>query len=630
MTDTEYSKTVDLLNKATQAYDIGNPFMTDKEWDDLYFQVKQWEKNNTPDKNSPTQSISYEVKTSLTKVEHNHLMLSLQKSKDINDIKSFIGQKDFVVMGKMDGLTCSLTYKDGKLLRAETRGNGTVGEDIIHNARVVKTIPQTIPYKDEISIDGEIICTYSNFEKFSDSYKNPRNFAAGSIRLLDSKECEKRNLTFVAWDITQGIPYEIETFVSKLKLLLKWGFFVVPYALTSEVTEEVNKAIVELCRQNNYPIDGLVYKFNDIAYGISLGATEHHFNNAIAYKFYDETYDTILRNVEWTMGRTGTLTPVGIFDSIDIDGTEVSRASLHNVSVMKETLHGTGWNGQKIQVSKRNMIIPQIEWAEEDNGINENFNIPEICNIDTYVLTFINPECSGRLVNRLDHFCGKKGLDIKGLSLSTLEKLITWGWVNTLKDIYALKDHEAEWKRKPGFGEKSVSNILSAIENSKNTTLDAFLTAIGIPLIGKTMTKELVKVVDSYEDFREKVDSKFNFSKLNGFAESKTDAILKFDYTEADEVYKFLNISNEKSSNDSNGDLNGTIFVITGKLSQFKNRAELQSKIESLGGKVTGSISKNTNYLINNDINSTSTKNTEAKKLGVPIISESQFCEMFL
>ena len=365
---------VQLLNNWTKLYDEGCPAVSDEEWDNKYFELQELEKETGLIlSNSPTQSISYEIVNALNKVEHSHKMLSLEKTKSTSEVASFIGNKVFLAMCKMDGLTCSLTYRNGELVSAETRGNGLVGEDILHNAKVLPSIPSKIPYMDELVIDGEIICTYTDFEKFSSEYKNPRNFAAGSIRLLDSKECSNRNLTFVAWDILtpmyfdDGIEYRLD---QKLNYLVPFGFTVVPYVCANgmfgsdKFYENTIAEIQNIAKDKAYPIDGVVFKFTDCEYGRSLGETTHHFKNALAYKFYDETYVSTLLNIEWTMGRTGALTPVAVFEPIDMDGSTVERASLHNVSIMKDLL-GKPYVGQKIWVSKRNMIIPQIEKAEK-------------------------------------------------------------------------------------------------------------------------------------------------------------------------------------------------------------------------------------------------------------------------
>ena len=631
---------VDRLNYLTKKYDEGHPEVSDKEWDELYFKLVKMESqsgNYYPD--SPTRQINYQVVNELKKVEHNHKMLSLDKTKDLDDVIKFIGKQDCVIMAKLDGLTCSLRYLDGKLVSAETRGNGVIGEDVLHNAMVIPSIPKRIDYQDELIVDGEIICMDADFQEFAAEYKNPRNFAAGSIRLLDAKECEKRNLTFVAWDVIKGFD-DIPWFLTKLINAYNLGFKIVPYEM-DKINEESIGALQVFCMEQGYPIDGLVFKFNNIAYGKAQGETAHHFKNAIAYKFYDELYPTTLKDIEWSMGRTGVLTPVAVFEPVEIEGATVERASLHNYSILKETL-GTPWRGQPIGVFKANMIIPQIGEADLET-IPEKEKIirdPATCPVCGSILIFYTPlsgptivkcsndECEGQLINRLDHFCGKKGLDIKGLSKATLEKLIEWGWVNNLSDIFSLKDHLKEWVVKPGFGEKSVEKILDSIEASKNCSFEAFLASLGIPLIGRTVSAELVKHFSTYEELSKAIDENYDFTKLPGFAQAKQDAIMKFDYTEADKLYGILEVQPAPTIIEAaEQPLKDKKFVITGTVSHFKNRAELQQFIEKLGGKVVSSISKNVDYLINNNVESTSAKNVAAKKMGIPILTEEEFLE---
>lgn len=621
---------VEELNAATAAYDVGAETLSDKEWDDKYFElVKLQAEENFYPENSPTQNIFFDIKNELVKVEHNHKMLSLDKTKDIEVIKNFLKDNDYLVMYKLDGLTCSLRYLNGKLVSAETRGDGLVGEDILHNARVLNSIPKKINYKEELIVDGEVYCDLETFSKyFSEDYKNPRNFAAGGIRLLNAKECASRKLTFTAWEVIKGFD-NLNLLSEKFEKLKKLGFSVVPYRENE----------LELPKENiNYPIDGFVYKFNNIAFGRSLGSTDHHFKNAISMKFYDESYETKLLNIEWGMGRTGRITPIAIFEPVEIDGTIVEKASLHNLSVMEETLGKHPKVGQIVEVAKMNMIIPQIVNSDLSSGEGPELKLPKVCPICGSELTetanenirflyCINSECQGQLVNRLDHFCGKKGLDIRGLSKATLEKLVGWGWINSLKDIFSLKDYRKEWINKEGFGVASVDKILSAIEDAKKIKLDAFICSLGIPLIGKTISREIVKHIKSYEDFRKKIDEKFDFSKFEGFAEVKSDNLLNFNYTEADELYLLLSVENPKDLKNTSANIN---VVITGKLEYFKNRGELQSAIENAGGKVSSSISSKTDYLINNDLESQSSKNKKAKSLNIPIISEKDFISKFL
>ena len=651
--ETKLLNLIDLANNLTRDYDLGHPTVSDESWDNLYFQIQELEeKLGIYYKHSPTQHIPYDVVNQLNKVEHGHKMLSLQKTKDLSEIEKFLDNSDSLIMLKMDGLTCSLTYIDGELVSAETRGNGIIGEDILHNALQIRSIPNYIPrISGKLVVDGEIICTTKNFEMFASEYKNPRNFAAGSIRLLDSKECAKRKLSFIAWDVIEGLD-KYDLLSERLAHIENYGFTIVPYvfypawdAADNDVPlEDMIDHLKIMAEKDGYPIDGAVAKFNSISYGKTLGETSHHFKNAMAYKFYDETYPTTLINIEWTMGRTGVLTPVAIFEPVEIDGTIVERANLHNWTVLNETLHGKGWKGQKIEVFKANMIIPQIASAEEDNEYTKMyFEYPYVCPVcgsgtvlhqenDSAFVCCDNDACEGKLINRLDHFCGKKGLDIKGLSKATLEKLIDWEWIKNIPSLFALEHYRDEWVLKPGFGSKSVDKILNAIDYSRNTCeLHQFICALGIPLIGSSASKELCKYFSTYQQFREAIDNNYQFFMLPNFGIEMHKAIMNFDYGEADAMIQSGVITFKDSITETVQDtsLDGLTFVITGKLNHFKNRDAIKDKIESLGGKVTGSVSKNTNYLINNDKDSTSSKNKSAKTLGIPILNEEDFIEMF-
>ena len=641
---------VEELNKATLAYDEGKPYMSDEEWDDRYFELVDFEgETGYFREDSPTQNVIYSTVNALNKVSHNHQMLSLEKTKSLDTVASFIGKHSYLAMCKMDGLTCSLKYVDGRLVSAETRGNGVIGEDILHNALVIPTIPNKIKYKKDLVVDGEIICTYEDFESFAGEYKNPRNFAAGSIRLLDAKECSQRKLRFVAWDVIEGFDEETEL-SDKLDKLMHYGFTTVPYIQavipSAETVQTVNTNIEtwiqDFAKQHSYPIDGIVFKLNDIAYGKSLGQTSHHFKNAIAYKFYDETHTTYLKEIEWTMGRTGVLTPIAVFEPIDIDGSTVERASLHNISIMEEVLGDTGHLGQSVEVYKANMIIPQILTADK-SAHGPLFEIPNECPIcgksaevfvtegSVKVLKCTNPNCEGKLINKLDHFCGKKGLDIKGLSKATLEKLIAWGWIYSIADIYDLDTYEKQWKTRAGFGEKSVQNILDAIEKSRDCSLQSFICALGIPLIGSTASKELCKHFSSWQAYRDAVNLGYKFYDIDGFGWEMHNAITKFDYSIADRLAaNELNVQAVVKEEAANKTLEGKTVVITGKLTHYKNRDAMKTDIEAFGGKVSGSVSKNTAYLVNNDNTSTSSKNVSAQKLGIPILTEQEFIEKFL
>lgn len=634
-------KMIEKLNYYTKLYDEGIPEISDKEWDDLYFKlVKMEQATGIYLENSPTQKISYTLVNQLDKIEHNHPMLSLDKTKDIDMVKSFINNKRYIAMLKMDGLTCSLTYRNGYLIKAETRGNGIIGENILHNALQVKNIPNRIENIDEVIIDGEIICKYDDFEEFKNEYKNPRNFASGSIRLLDSQECSKRKLSFIAWDCIKGIS--AQTLTEKLFTLRGSGFTTVPFqwgdSIEDNIVEHSIEELKNIAKELKYPIDGIVFKYDNINEYLAAGRTDHHFKGGIAYKFYDEQYETTLKDIEWTMGRTGQLTPVAIFEPVEIDGTLVEKASLHNISIMEKILYKP-YIGQKISVVKMNQIIPQITnaiWnSDEYDTLKNGLFIPTECPIchnetivkqenDSKILFCNNSSCEGKLLNRLDHFCSKKGLDIKGLSKATLEKLVDWGWINTYQDIFLLYQYKDRWIKKSGFGEASVNKILNAIKEAQITTLDKMIAAAGIPEIGSRVAKDLANHYNSWSEFR----AETNFLQYNGIGEIMNNNLLTFDYDDLNLDYtinRFLSVKNEDKDNENVKFLDGKTFCITGKVHLFKNRTELQQDIESKGGRVVSSMSSKVNYLINNDINSTSSKNRVAKESGIPIITEEDY-----
>ena len=630
------------LNRYTKKYDEGHPIISDKEWDELYFKLQKMEEETGiiyPD--SPTQSISYTVVDNLKKVEHNHPMLSLAKTKDIEEIKSFVKGHEWCGMFKLDGLTCSLTYEDGKLVSAETRGNGIIGEDILHNIMVMESVPKIIPNKETTVVDGEVICKYADFEEFADEYKHPRNFASGSIRLLDAKESAARNLTFVAWDLIKGQD-DLDFFFWRLEKLDEWGFETVPRVGDGETVEDTIKILDEMNEAHIYPIDGYVFRFESQKYYNSLGNTDHHFRGAMAFKFYDDEYETELKDIEWSMGRSGILTPVAIFKPIEIDGTIVERASLHNVSVMIETLGERPEQNQHIWVIKSNQIIPQIVRATK-NDIPHDHILPgtpmycPCCGKETKLiwsdtgvanLYCMNSACEGKLSNRIDHFFGKKGLDVKGISLATIDKLINWGWVNGIRDIFELDRYKTEWISKAGFGQASVGKILDNINASKNgVQLYKFISAIGIPLIGSTIAKEIVKHYSTWTEFRAAIGS--NWYEIEGFGPEMDKAINNFDYTEADDIASLLTFAEDRPSDtqSQSAAIKDKVFVVTGKLHSFKNRDALKADIEANGGKVTGSVSSKTNYLISNE-DSSSAKSVKAKELGVTVITEDEYLTM--
>lgn len=634
---------IDLLNKYTIAYEKGNPLISDTEWDKLYFTLQE-EENKTgiiyPD--SPTQHIHYETIDTLSKVKHNHPMLSAAKTKDWSEFLNYFdnidSSKDVIGMLKLDGLTLSLRYLDGKLVSAETRGDGEIGEDVTVNAKVISSIPAEIPYKDELIVDGEIICTYDDFKTFAEEYKNPRNFASGSIRLLDSKECASRNLTFVVWYVVKGFK-ETKTLLKKFSKCEQLGFTVVPY--TSSWDWDAKEFLENQAKVLGYPIDGLIGRFDDVTFGNSLGATAHHRLDLYAFKYQDEEYETTLIDIDYNVSRNGEMVPVAIFEPIEIEGSVVSRCSLHNLSILEDLNDGFMRKGDILWITKRNQIIPNCERWQATAAENEVIKYPEICPYcgepvsihisDSGVKQLFcdNEKCNCRLVNRIDHYCSKKGMDIKGLSDKTIEKLIDLKWLQEIEDIYSLKNFREDWIALSGFGVASVDKILKAIEDSKNTELWKFISALGIPLIGVTVAKEINKIYFTWEDFKTAIGQKW--SDLDGFGPEMEKALNNFDYAEADRIAEALAFRQPESQSkeSSSATAAGLTFVITGKISNFKNRAEMQTYIESLGGKVASTVSSKTNYLINNDSKSTSQKNLKAQSLGIPIITEAEFIEAF-
>lgn len=624
-----------LLNKASDTYyNTGNTIMEDREFDALVEELRKLEQETGfVMVTSPTHNVGYDVKSELQKVTHNHPMLSLAKTKDWNEFIQYFWHKDVIGMLKMDGLTCSLRYINGELVSAETRGNGEIGEDILHNIKTVKTVPQKIPYKDELIVDGEIICTYDDFKPFSTEYKNPRNFASGSIRLLDSNECAKRPLTFVAWNVIKGFEEE-NSFLKKLVMTEKQGFTVVPW--TSSFDWDAKEFLIEQAKKYGYPIDGLVGRFDDIKYGESLGATSHHSNAAYAFKFGDETYETTLRGVEWNTTRTGIIAPVAIFDEIDLDGALTTRATLHNLSIIEQLELGIG---DTITVYRSNMVIPKID----DNLTRSNtLKIPTICPCcgkptevkytdNSKVLMCTNPDCAAKKLARFTHFVSRKCMNIDGLSERTLEALISNNLIKNFRDIYHLNEHLDKLYTIDGMGKKSVENLLNSIEKSRDVKLENFIAALGIPNIGLSAAKAISKKFNgSHYDFVQALSSGYDFSQIDDFGEITNKSLHDW-WDSKDPMVALLpievNFITDEAQN-SSVNLNGKSFCITGGLTHYANRDALVKAIDDNGGKYVSSVSKKTDYLINNDKTSTSGKNKKAIDLNIPIISEEDFINM--
>lgn len=659
----DYSKKinelVEYLNTCRDEYYNNNrSLISDKEYDDLFDKLKLLEdESGIILSNSPTQSVGYQTVEGLEKVEHDRPMLSLDKTKSYRDVIKFCDDKDTIFMHKMDGLTLCITYDNGSLKRIETRGDGITGEDITHNAKSILGVPQTIKHDGIVHVYGEAIITQKDFEYLNaklpedEKYATARNLASGSVRQYDSTICRNRKVRFICWNAND--LSKDGTMTSGLDEADKCGFITVfrreRMSLPNMVDKELEKMFNNMrlrADKASYPIDGIVIMFNNIEYGESLGRTGHHFRNGLAFKFYDDTYETKLRDIEYTIGKTGVLTPVAVFDPVNIDGTSVTRASLANRSILKQTLK-TPFIGQTIFVSKRNQVIPKVESCDEDQEfIQENeIKYPRQCpycgektsiyHNYTGVENLIckNIKCKGVLLKKLSAFVSKQAMDIDGLSEKTLEKFIELGWITTYSDIYNLKDHSLELSRLDGFGDKSVSALLESIENSKNTTLSKLFIALNIDNIGKQNAVELEKAFccDPQKVLNTDTNIYNILNNINGFGEVMVDSVVKWLHNEEEmqEYQKLISILNFKKKEEvKTTTLNNLKFVITGSLKTYKNRDELVSTIESNGGKVQSSVSKETSYLINNDVTSNSGKNKKAKELNIPIISEEDFNRM--
>lgn len=671
---------IERLNKYRDSYYNQNEsLVSDFEYDMLFDKLIQLEKETgIIYANSPTQTVGYTVVGKLNKVRHNHPLLSLDKTTDIGKFADYFVNKEMLLMAKMDGLTCSVTYRDGKLVLAESRGDGEIGEDITHNALVISNLPKQIPYTGELVIDGECIITSSDFERINaplikkakmeaeqkelsgsdadryirkHSYANPRNLVSGTVRQLNSEVAAERKVRFVAWKLYSAkLDNETENSVSKyyslgFSFLRGLGFEIVPHMLINDrnhISVAVD-SIKEDCEDRGYPIDGMVGAFNDVNYGNSLGSTSHHPKHSLAFKFYQERNKTILREIEWTVSRTGLVNPVAILDPVEIDGTTVSRATLSNVSIVKELELGVG---DEVTLIKANQIIPQIT----DNITRSNtVQIPKICPCcetelivkdDSGRETLIcpNDSCHQKVVDKLTNFAGKNGMDIVGLSSKTIDKLVRNNYLKTFSDIYDLWKYKGSLMCMDGFGKSKTDNILSSIENSASQKFDSFLVAIGIPNVGGSAAKAMAAhcetliqpEVNLVEGLVSLCVGGHDWSQLDGFGEVTSTGINKYVSDHADEIVQlayYLNLVRNTQSKEKNI-FGGKSFCITGKLEIFNNREALVKEIEKFGGKITSGVTNKTSYLITNDKDSGSSKNEKAKKYGTQIISEAEFIDL--
>ena len=637
---------VELLNKASRSYyQDAQEIMSNYEYDRLYDELQNLEKElGITLSNSPTVNVGYEVVSELPKERHESPMLSLDKTKEVEELKNFVGSQKVLMSWKMDGLTIVLTYRDGKLYKAVTRGNGEVGEVVTNNAKVFKNLPVQIAYRGELILRGEAVIGYHDFEKINEEiedvdakYKNPRNLCSGSVRQLNNQITAKRNVMFYAFTLVQadGVDFQ-NSRACQMEWLKAQGFTTVEYHMVTRdtVEDEVAKFSSEISK-NDFPSDGLVLSYDDIAYGRSLGRTAKFPRDSYAFKWQDEIRETILREIEWSPSRTGLINPVAIFDPVELEGTTVSRASVHNISIMEELELGIG---DKIEVYKANMIIPQIAENLTRSGVKD---IPERCPVcqgetkirqvgNAKALYCMNPECQAKHVKAFALFVSRDALNIEGLSEATLEKFISRGYIHTFADIFHLDRYKDEIQGMEGFGEKSYRKLIESVKKARTTTLPRVVYSLGIAGIGlanaKVICRELKYDVEALLMVTEE-----ELNEIQGVGEVLAKAFIGY-FSDAKHVENFRKLLEEltipEETSTKKQIFEGVNFVITGSVTHFANRGEVKELIESLGGKVTGSVTSKTNYLINNDVTSTSSKNKKANELGIPIISEETFLEL--
>ena len=637
---------VNILNEAAKVYYSGtDEIMSNYEYDKLYDELLRLEEETGIVLSaSPTQRVGYETLSELQKETHESPMLSLDKTKSVEALADFTGAHKSVLSWKLDGLTVVLTYNEGELVKAVTRGNGYVGEVITQNAKVFKNLPLTIPFKGNLVLRGEAIITYSDFEKINaeitaeeDKYKNPRNLCSGSVRQLNSEITAKRNVNLIAFALIKAEGVDFNNSVEEqFRWLEAQGFDVVERVMvTAADMQDKVQYFADRVKSNDFPSDGLVMMFDDIAYGESLGATSKFPRNAIAFKWQDETAVTTLKEIEWSASRTGLINPVAIFEPVELEGTTVTRASVHNVSIVKELQLGIG---DTITVYKANMIIPQIAENLTKSG---SAVIPSECPVcggrtevvqsaGAMTLYCTNPECQAKHIKKFEHFVERNAMNIEGISEQTLEKFIDNGFIKEFSDIYHLDRYKDDIISMEGFGVKSYEKIIESVEKSRKTTLANVIYGLGIEGIGLANAKLICRY------FEESVDKVIECTEdellmIEGIGDVLAKGFRRY-FEQPDNVLVFRNLVKELDivveQREDNTPISGKVFVITGSVNQFANRDELKAYIERLGGKTTGSVSAKTHYLINNDVNSNSSKNKKAKELGIPILSEEDFLEL--
>lgn len=637
---------IDILNKAASVYYQGkDEIMSNFEYDRMYDELSALEKESgLVLAGSPTQKVGYEVLSELPKQTHPSPMLSLDKTKQVDELSSWLGGKEGLLSWKMDGLTVVLTYENGELLNAVTRGNGVVGEVITNNAKVFKNLPVNIPFKGRMVLRGEAIITYSEFKKINallseeEQYKNPRNLCSGSVRQLNNEITAKRNVELYAFTLVEadGVDFK-NSQQNKMEFMKEQGFQTVEYkVVTAKNIYETVEWFSEKVKTNDFPSDGLVLLYDDISYGESLGSTAKFPRNAIAFKWADETAKTKLTEVEWSASRTGLINPVAIFEPVELEGTTVSRASVHNISIVKELKLGIG---DTIEVYKANMIIPQIAQNLTKSG---SLAIPDKCPVcgektsihkenDVEVLFCENPDCLAKKIKSISLFVSRDAMNIDGMSEATIEKFISKGFLHELADLFKLNRYKDEIISMDGFGEKSYEKLVKAAETAKITTTAKFIYSLGIANIGLSNAKMVCK---AFSNDLEKIRhaSIDELVEIDGVGEIIAESFVKFFANEnnnhmVDDLLDIVTLEDEE--NDNANDMEGMNFVITGSVNHFSNRSEVKELIEGRGGKVTGSVTSKTKYLINNDSTSNSSKNKKAKELGVQIITEDEFIDMF-
>lgn len=637
---------VEKLDQAAKAYyQEDREIMSNQEYDSLYDQLEQLEKETgTVLTNSPTVRVGYEAVNELPKEEHPSPMLSLDKTKDREVLRGFIGNHKCLLSWKLDGLTIVLTYENGELVKAVTRGNGIVGEVITNNARVFKNIPLRIPYKGQLVLRGEAIITYSEFERINETigdadakYKNPRNLCSGSVRQLNNEITAKRNVRFYAFALVSAQDVDFSNSREQQFIWLKkQGFEVVEYkVVTSESLDEAMDYFSKTIVNNDFPSDGLVVTYDDIAYGESLGSTAKFPRNSFAFKWADEMRETKLVDMEWSPSRTGLINPVAIFEPVELEGTTVSRASVHNISIVKELQLGIG---DTIKVYKANMIIPQIAENLTRSG---NLVIPDKCPVcgrearirkenDVETLYCMNPDCVAKKIKSFSLFTSRDAMNIDGLSEATLEKFIAMGFIHNFGDIFEIGKYKDQIVEMEGFGQKSFDNLMVSLEKAKKTTLAKVIYSLGITGIGLANAKVICKYFDDDIEKIRHADEE-EISAIEGIgpviAGSMADYFKSAENNQKlDHLLSHLHLVHEETSAEQV--FAGKTFVITGSVEHFSNRSEAKEFIEARGGKVTGSVTKKTDYLINNDKTSASSKNKKAQELGIPILSEEDFLEL--